>query len=70
MMKMNASMTCYQKANGLSKASLLEPSQRRIGSLSSQGFKMKDIEKRCGLQFEFSLSSSRAFPSLVVLPLF
>ena len=30
----------------LSKASFLEPSQRKIKSLSSHGFRMKDIEKK------------------------
>ena len=35
-----------EKVNGLSKASKVEPSQRRIGSsLSSLGFKRKETEK-------------------------
>ena len=42
-----------EKVNGLSKASSVEPNQRRIESvaLSSLGFKRKEIEKKRALQF-------------------
>ena len=55
-----------EKVNGLSKASKVEPSQRRIGSsLSLLGFKRKETEKEGGLPFFVSF-----FPVASLLPLF
>ena len=55
-----------EKVNGLSKASKVEPSQRRIGSsLSSMGFKRKETEKRKALLPFVSFS-----PTLLLRPFF
>ena len=60
-MEAKSSRIAVEKVNGLSKASSVEPSQRRIESvaLSLLGFKRKEIGKKGALQFLADAPSSR-----------